>query len=105
MINLTAKDRSGSSITLQLKAQGTLMEAIRDSGMETEFALCGGSCSCATCHVVLDQEHFADLPPASEDELDLLNGSDARQPTSRLSCQIHVSDILDGATVTVAPGD
>ena len=105
MITLTVEDRSGSTRTLEDAPSGTLMEAIRDNDIETEFALCGGCCSCATCHVILDEAHFATLSPASGDETDLLEGSDAMQPTSRLSCQVPLSETMDGASVKIAPMD
>ena len=81
------------------------MEAIRDSGTTDIQALCGGCCSCATCHVYID-EAFADrMPPMSEAENDLLDGTLYRKPTSRLSCQVEMKDDLAGMTVTLAPED
>ena len=64
------------------------MEVIRDAGIDELLALCGGCCSCATCHVHVDPDFAARLPPMSEDENDLLDSSDDRDETSRLSCQI-----------------
>jgi 2Fe-2S ferredoxin len=69
------------------------------------LALCGGCCSCATCHVHVDPDFAALLPPMSEDENDLLDSSDHRNETSRLSCQIHLTAALDGLRVTIAPED
>ena len=81
------------------------MEAIRDNGFDELLALCGGCCSCATCHVHVDPE-FADLLPAmTGDEDDLLDSSDDRDATSRLSCQIPFSDALDGLRVRIAEED
>jgi 2Fe-2S ferredoxin len=83
----------------------TVMEVIRDGGVDELLALCGGCCSCATCHVFVDPE-FADiLPPMSEDENDLLDSSDHRNERSRLSCQLPFKDGLDGLKVTIAPED
>ena len=64
------------------------MEAIRDNGFDELLALCGGCCSCATCHVHVDPEFFGKLPPISEDEDDLLDSSGDRDEYSRLGCQI-----------------
>lgn len=65
-------------------------------------ASCGGYCSCATCHVYVDPEWADRLPPISDDENDLLDGAAAeRLPNSRLSCQIQLSDKLDGITITI----
>ena len=69
------------------------------------LALCGGCCSCATCHVHVDPEFAAKLPDMSEDEDDLLESSSDRNATSRLSCQIPFSDALDGLRVTIAAED
>ncbi len=83
----------------------SLMENLRDGGIDDILALCGGNCSCATCHVHVARGWLDKLPPMSADEDDLLDSSDARQDNSRLSCQIPVSDALDGLEVTVAPED
>ncbi len=83
----------------------SLMENLRDGGIDDILALCGGNCSCATCHVHVERAWLDKLPPMSADEDDLLDSSDARQDNSRLSCQIPVSDALDGLEVTVAPED
>lgn len=80
----------------------TLMEAIRDNGFDELLALCGGCCSCATCHVHVDPAYADKLPPVSADEDDLLDSSDHRDANSRLSCQIPVTDDLDGMKVTIA---
>jgi 2Fe-2S ferredoxin len=61
--------------------------------------------SCATCHVYIDPNWLDALPAISEDEDDLLDGSDYRRPESRLSCQIPFSGALDGLRVTIAPSD
>ena len=83
----------------------SVMENIRDAGFDELLALCGGCCSCATCHVMVDPE-FADRVNAmSEDENDLLDSSSHRAPESRLSCQIQFSVALDGLRVTIAPED
>lgn len=81
------------------------MEAIRDAGNDELLALCGGCCSCATCHVHVDEAWIAKLPPMTADENDLLDSSDHRSATSRLSCQLPFSDALDGLRVTIAAED
>lgn len=81
------------------------MEAIRDAGIDELLALCGGCCSCATCHVHVDPAFADRLPPMSEDESDLLDSSDHRRETSRLSCQVPLTDALAGLRVTIAPED
>ena len=81
----------------------SVMELIRRNGFEDLLALCGGSCSCATCHVYVDPHFAHKLAAASDTEQELLSLSEHRQSTSRLSCQIPFSDALDGLRVTIAP--
>lgn len=81
------------------------MEGIRDAGVDELLALCGGCCSCATCHVFIDPHWLDRLPAMSEDENDLLDSSDDRGSNSRLSCQIVVDRNLEGLLVTIPPGD
>lgn len=105
MPQVTIIQRDGESRTIDAQDGLTLMEAIRDNGFDELLALCGGCCSCATCHVFVDDAYADKLPPMSEDESDLLDSSDHRGPQSRLSCQISLSSALDGITVTIAPED
>ena len=102
-IHVTLRD--GATKTFDGKIGHSLMENLRDNGIDEVLALCGGCCSCATCHVFVGEEWFAKTPPVSEDEDDLLDSSDARQPNSRLSCQVPLTADLDGIEVTVAPED
>lgn len=81
------------------------MEVIRDNGFDELLALCGGCCSCATCHVFVDPAYADRVEPISEDESDLLDSSGHRTAQSRLSCQVVVTPALDGLTVTIAPED
>lgn len=81
------------------------MEALRDAGFDDILALCGGNCSCATCHIYVDPGRLDQLGPMSADEDDLLDSSDHRRPNSRLSCQIPITDALDGLAVTLPPED
>ncbi|WP_375396906.1 2Fe-2S iron-sulfur cluster-binding protein [uncultured Sphingomonas sp.] len=83
----------------------SIMEVIRDAGIDEMLALCGGCCSCATCHVHVDPNFAAKLPPMSEDENDLLDSSSFRDGNSRLSCQLPMNDALDGMTVRIAEED
>ncbi|MGE4326314.1 MAG: 2Fe-2S iron-sulfur cluster-binding protein [Pseudodonghicola sp.] len=107
MSKLTVTDRSGQ--THELSGEGfaslNIMEIIRDSGAEEILAICGGCCSCSTCHIHVDPEDWPRLPPMGADEDGLLDGSDFRTEFSRLSCQIRFNDSLDGLRVTVAPED
>jgi 2Fe-2S ferredoxin len=81
------------------------MEVLRDSGAADIQALCGGACSCATCHVYIDPAFADRLAPMTDAERDLLDGSVHSNGTSRLSCQVEMRDELAGLTVTMAPED
>jgi 2Fe-2S ferredoxin len=87
------------------KVGWSVMENIRERGFDELLALCGGCCSCATCHVHVDAEWAGQLKPIGADEDDLLDTSDHRAETSRLSCQILFTKELDGLRVTIAPED
>ncbi len=105
MPKLIVVTREGEESTIDGESGLSVMEVIRDAGIDELLALCGGCCSCATCHVHIDPDWVDQLPPVSEDENDLLDSSDHRNETSRLSCQIPFDDSLDGLRVTIAPED
>jgi len=105
MPTITFIARNGEARDVQAENGLSLMEVIRDNGFDELMALCGGCCSCATCHVFIDAGFADKVPTMSEDENDLLDSTDSRNDQSRLSCQIPVSDALDGLTVTIAPED
>jgi len=105
MPTLVVVTRDGTEKTVEGEAGLSVMEVIRDAGFDELLALCGGCCSCATCHVLVDSEFVDRVPPMSEDENDLLDSSDHRTAESRLSCQIPFDDALDGLRVTIAPED
>ena len=105
MPTLIVTTREGEERAVAGQAGLSVMEVIRDNGFDELLALCGGCCSCATCHVHVDPEFAAKLPPMSEDENDLLDSSSDRNETSRLSCQIEFTDALDGLRITIAAED
>ncbi|MET0985519.1 MAG: 2Fe-2S iron-sulfur cluster-binding protein [Steroidobacteraceae bacterium] len=105
MPKVLVTNREGVESTVEHASGSSLMEAIRDGGFDELMALCGGCCSCATCHVYIDPSFASKLPAVSRDENDLLDGSSHRKDNSRLSCQIQLSDEIDGIKVTIAPED
>lgn len=105
MPKLIVVDRSGSEKEVEATAGLSLMENIRDAGFDEVLAVCGGCCSCATCHVIVDAAWGGKVGEPGEEEDALLEGSNHRQSTSRLSCQIQMSDELAGLRVTIAPED
>ena len=101
MIKLTYTDSAGTARTVEAQAGATVMEtALRNSipGIDAE---CGGACACATCHVYVDDAWTGKTGSPSPMEEDMLDFAFDVRPTSRLSCQIKVSDELDGLIVTV----
>jgi len=105
MAKLIVTGLQGNDTVLDGKTGMSVMENIRQSGNDELLALCGGAMSCATCHVYVDP-CFADLlPPMSPTENELLDFSEHRQASSRLSCQIPFEDSLDGLKVTIAPDE
>ena len=105
MAKITYIEHGGTEHVVDVANGLTVMEAIRDNGFDELLALCGGCCSCATCHIHVDAGAIDKLPAMSEDEDDLLESSDHRNETSRLSCQIPFTADLDGLKVTIAPED
>lgn len=78
----------------------TVMAAALKNGIDGIVAECGGVCMCSTCHVFVDENFFNRLPPAQDTEEAVLEiAAEERRPTSRLSCQIMVTDALDGLIV------
>jgi 2Fe-2S ferredoxin len=95
-------DRDDQERTLEAPSGATLMEPLRDMD-DGVAAICGGMCSCATCHVYVDEAWVSKLPPAMSDEGDMLGDLSSRRANSRLSCQIVLNDSLSGLKVTIAP--
>ncbi len=99
-IHYILKDGSTRSVDARLGA--SVMETAVHHNVRGIDAECGGSCSCATCHVYVDDAFVDALAPPDEMESELLDGVAAqRQPSSRLSCQIAMTAELDGLTVRV----
>lgn len=105
MPSLTVTTRSGQTVSIPGEAGLSVMEVIRNAGIDELLALCGGCLSCATCHVYVDPAFVDRLPAVSADEDDLLDSSSVRRPESRLSCQLQFGDALNGLSVEIAPDD
>ena len=103
MIDIAVTTRNGQTEALRAEEGRSLMEAIRAGDFGELLALCGGMCSCATCHVYVDAEFLPLLPKPSADEAALLDMSSHLTPRSRLSCQIKCIPALDGLRVCIAP--
>ena len=95
---------TGETRTVDVAPGTTLMTAAVKHGVDGIIGECGGVCMCATCHIYVRPEFFDRLPPALDTEEAVLEVTNAeRLPTSRLSCQIKMTDALDGLTVDVPP--
>jgi ferredoxin, 2Fe-2S len=105
MASIIVTTRDGQEHVLPARPGLSVMEIIKDGEIDELLALCGGNCSCATCHVYVDAASVALTGSAGADEDDLLDSSDQRTPESRLSCQIAFTAAMDGLRVTVAPED
>lgn len=102
MARLVVIGRDGAESAIEAGDGRSVMEVIRDHGIDEIQAMCGGCCSCATCHVHVDPAFADRLPPMSGEESDLLDSAESRDATSRLSCQIRFTEALDGLRVTIA---
>ena len=103
MATIYVTDREGNDHEIKVENGTNLMKPLReiDGGVE---ALCGGMCSCATCHVFVEDDWASKLGEARDDELELLEDTECFQgPKSRLSCQVVVTEELAGMRLTVAP--
>ena len=98
-------DSEGKEHTVEGQLGLSLMESLRDLDNGV-LALCGGMCSCATCHCYIEESWASKLGEREDDEQELLEDLDSfREDQSRLSCQIGFSDVVDGMRVEVAPDE
>jgi 2Fe-2S ferredoxin len=103
-VKVTYIASNGATRSLDLKEGVSVMEAALDNGVPEIESDCGGVCTCAACHVYVDPEWLALLPPMTKAETGLLGLLETRRPNSRLSCQIKANAALDGLIVrTVDP--
>ena len=103
MSTITVVDLQGDSKEVALVEGLSLMELLRDEGYDDILAMCGGCCSCATCHVHISGP---DLPPVEEDEeMLLLSAENYQSDKSRLSCQVQMQAPYAGMVVTLVELD
>nr|WP_299989723.1 2Fe-2S iron-sulfur cluster-binding protein [uncultured Ruegeria sp.] len=95
-------DSDGNDTAVSVKAGRTVMEATRDNNIDGIDAECGGACACATCHVYVHPDWVGKIPSVEQAEQDMLEFAlDPNPELSRLTCQIKVTEDLDGLTVTL----
>jgi len=102
MAKIRVTDREGTQLEVEGQAGLPLMYSLRDLEHGVD-AICGGMCSCATCHVYVATDWVDRLPGPSEEERELLEELDSIRETSRLSCQVPFEESLDGLEVEIAP--
>ena len=96
MPKITIVEYDGETHEIDAEVGSTVMESALRGGVSSIIAECGGSCSCATCHVYVDEAWVERLEAPSEEEAEQLDAAFNAKPTSRLSCQIKVTENLDG---------
>jgi ferredoxin, 2Fe-2S len=102
MPRVTYMSQDGKETTLDIAVGTSVMQAAVFNGIDGIVAECGGSCMCATCHVYVREDQLALCPPMESDEDAMLEGTASpRLPNSRLSCQLVVSEQMDGLVVTL----
>ncbi len=104
MITINVTDRDGQLHQVQGHANDKLMEVLREYDWGVA-AICGGMCSCATCHVYVDQAWLDKFPRREMDEEELLEFLDGFRPGSRLSCQLELREQHDGLEIEIAPDE
>ena len=100
-IRLSVVDRNGGEHEVETAPEGSLMETLRELDYGVT-AICGGMCSCATCHIYVDPAWAEKLPPPMSDERELLTELSHYKENSRLSCQVEFTAALSGLKVTIA---
>ena len=101
MTKITFIEHDGTQHTVEANSDMTVMEAAIDNLVPGIDADCGGQCSCATCHVIVEEKWFEVVGEPTERENEMLDMHPEREKTSRLSCQVPVTEKLDGLTVTL----
>ena len=101
-MKIIVTNRDGNKQILEGDNNSTLMEIIRDQGLDIDAA-CGGCCACATCHVYIDEKWFNKLSSKDDEEESMLDQAFDVKKNSRLSCQINLSEELDGLEIEIAP--
>jgi 2Fe-2S ferredoxin len=101
MVEIIFRDSKGQTWPVEARGGSSLMEVAVRAGIEGIDAICGGACSCATCHVYVDPAWIACLPVPMSLEQDMLEMAEDKRPTSRLSCQIKVTEALHGLQVEI----
>ncbi len=101
MVKVTFQSHDGTEHVIEAEVGKTVMEVARDNNLPGIIAECGGSCACATCHVYVSEEWRDRIPAKDDMESDMLDFAWESNETSRLSCQIRLTEDLDGLHVHI----
>mmetsp|Transcript_29705 Transcript_29705/g.58953 ORF Transcript_29705/g.58953 Transcript_29705/m.58953 type:complete len:107 (-) Transcript_29705:1266-1586(-) len=101
MVKLTFLEADGSQVETDVAPGNSLMQAAVNAGVDAIAAECGGACACGTCHCVLPQDWFERVAAPASDEIDMLEFVIEPQPTSRLSCQVVVTEEMQDMVISV----
>ena len=102
MPKITYIDKTGGEHLINVPVGYSLMEGAYNAALPGMEAECGGACACATCHSYIEGNCAAEIAPAHDDEETMLSLADNTKPNSRLTCQIHVTEGMDGLVVRIA---
>jgi 2Fe-2S ferredoxin len=102
LINISVKDLDNQVHEIEARDGDSLMETLREYAWGVP-AICGGLCSCGTCHVYIDEQWLERFPQPDPDEQDLLDVFDSKQENSRLSCQLQLQPGHAGLKLSIAP--
>ena len=105
MPRITYVTSDGKRHEVEVEKGYSVMEGAINNNIQGIVAECGGACACATCHSYIDEGWLDKIPPMDDMEDSMLDAAFERKETSRLTCQIEVSDDLDGLVVYVAEND
>jgi len=103
MIKITFLFAGNRKHTIEAKIGQTLLDIAKENAIDEIEGACGGAMACSTCHVIVDPSWYGKLPSPAMDETDMLDLASGLTKTSRLGCQIRLTEALDGLTVRVPP--
>lgn len=101
MANITFIQSNGTQQTIEIESGKSVMEGARENNIDGILAECGGDCCCSTCHCYIAPDWFSRLPPAVDDEAGLLEFAWEPKTNSRLTCQLKVTDDMEGLVLHV----
>lgn len=99
MGSITFIEHDGNQHQVELEEGRSLMQTAMDNGIPGVDADCGGACACGTCHVIIDESWVSTVGGATDEEVQMLDMTPEKSSASRLSCQVPVTNAMDGLIV------